>query len=337
MNSSFRASILAAVTLLLSAGNSASGSARTQTATSLSDQPSPLVFVQGRGERADGSSAGITGLYRALQPNTPVSLQLHADPGTCLPWSPDGPRPAPEGAVAWATWNIELSLVALAGDRATVDVRSTRALVVPNGGETETVEGFRTEVTAGRPTALDILRMPDDGQSRCRRVVIELGLKPVEEESHAVLRYDLWLVQREPGGREIVQRQQTNGRQSDKVAFVFAPAWYRRDGVLLAAPAADALETSISGTVTGRAKRDGSVDLQIETERALVSGGKGGLSSGGFKQLTVRPGETIEVVLPPLSDRLIERDGPGAPGAAELGRTFARHSTSIRMTTTRLR
>jgi hypothetical protein len=55
---------------------------------------------------------------------------------------------------------------------------------------------------------------------------------------------------------------------------------------------------------------------------------RGLVANGGSKQMTVRPGETIELTLPPPTGELASDD---------LGQLFAGQSTSIRLTTTRVR
>ena len=278
------------------------GSARTQTARTLARRHR-LVFVQGRGERADGSSGpDHRPSTERSQPNTPVSLQpARPDPGTCLPWSPDGPGwpPRRRGRMGRrGTSSSEPSSRSAETAPPSTYARSTRALVVPNGwrNRPDRWRGSGPEVTARPPHRA---RHPPDapmtGRSPCRRVVIQLGSQtcPRGGEPRRCCAYDLWLVQREAGRTRgsCSDSRPTAARATQGRLSCSRPRGYRRARrASLTAPATDSLETSISGN-GDKVARNGMgqrPDLQIETERALVSGGKGGpLSlSGGFKQLT---------------------------------------------------
>ena len=52
-----------------------------------------------------------------------------------------------------------------------------------------------------------------------------------------------------------------------------------------------------SGVVTGRARRDGTIDLTFDAEQ-WIRDARNVRSGGGRKRLLVRPGETIEFELP---------------------------------------
>jgi hypothetical protein len=63
-------------------------------------------------------------------------------------------------------------------------------------------------------------------------VALELRFIDPPEVAGAILRYDLWLVQREADGREVTERVRTSGTQGFETPM-FAPMHHRADGVLL--------------------------------------------------------------------------------------------------------
>ncbi len=64
----------------------------------------------------------------------------------------------------------------------------------------------------------------------------------------------------------------------------------------------------VAGSVKGRLRPDGSIDVRLDASRrigAVRSGHPrlGWVRDGGNDDFTVRPGETVEMVLPPASGR----------------------------------
>jgi hypothetical protein len=333
--------ILKPATWLLALAAIAPGSGSPGTAREAGAQdtaPTPIVFIQGSVERSDGSSVGMSSGYQVADGPGPYTMTLHADPVTCRVWAPGGPgaQPPAEGT-AWATWRVQFRPVSTADDEATVEVVWSR--VVSEGGRvsSESEEALRLVLTPGKPTPLDIVNAPARLGGPCRRFIVAVGAQVGENSGASVLRYDTWLVHRDASGRETVQRQQTNAMQSEEAPFVFMPQYYRRDGSTASNADADALETRIAGTIRGRVRADGSIALKLGTWRGVVvGGGRRSVVWGGTKDLTVRAGETIEVALPSPTERLAELDPDGRVDVDQVTR-LEQQSTSIRVTTTRLR
>jgi len=126
------------------------------------------------------------------------------------------------------------------------------------------------------------------------------------------------------------------GRQGARVEYAFTPMHHSREGVPLDTARPDALRTTLHGQVTGRARTDGLIDLTVETWRD-VTVREGIRGNSGTKRLTVRPGETIEIVVPPaLAEYSSDTVGDGSAHAHPIAPFEGQH-TAIRITTTRLR
>ncbi len=93
------------------------------------------------------------------------------------------------------------------------------------------------------------------------------------------------------------------------------------------------LRVDVKGSVRGRLRQDGSVDLSVETERLLSYGPSEGdgehVGEGGAKMLHARPGEAIRI------------DLPGAPRNTQRPERYARdlagHSFALILTAKPLR
>jgi hypothetical protein len=128
-------------------------------------------------------------------------------------------------------------------------------------------------------------------------VVVKVGLEfgDKRELSNSVLDYDVWLVHREADGREVVDRTAGRGLQGKRIDYLFRRLQYKPDGT----PGADReIDIDLSGSVKGRVRPDGRIDVSISAERMII---QGALGSGeeGYKKATVADGDTLELELPP--------------------------------------
>ena len=194
-------------------------------------------------------------------------------------------------ATASASWRIEASLVKLDGEEATVDVRWARRVPRPGvllEGSIEREE--RLTLRDGARGILDVVRAarPAPGVCDTFAIALELRFGSSADERSAGIGFDLWLVDRGSASTRPM-RVQTEGRQGADVHYAFPP--------LKLTGAEGPVTVSSSGVVTGRARRDGTIDLTFDAEQ-LVHDGRGSRSGGGRKRLLVRPGETIEFEVP---------------------------------------
>lgn len=255
--------------------------------------------------------------------------------------APSNPSLSPEVAVSW---RFEGRLLSIEGDTATIDLRWARDVALPDLSPGDSIE-HRAILTLREDEALpiDLVRVLPDAGFECGHYVVELGFDFVEppEVADARLDYDLWLVHREPDGQQVTERVRRSGDQGTEVEYRFAPLWHGTDGTLLDAEQDEAFRTTISGGLKGRARPDGLIDVRVEAERwisaELDSGTRGSVGQGsGVKYLSVHPGETIEIALPPVAGKMTLM-APGEEETLELSKIFAGATTALRISTSRAR
>jgi hypothetical protein len=192
---------------------------------------------------------------------------------------------------ASAAWRVEATPVKIDADEATVDVRWSRR--VPRAGvllegSTDRVE--RLTLRDGARGILDVVRSagPAPGVCETFAIAIELRFGSSADEERAGLGFDLWLIDRGAPSTPPTHVR-TQGGQGADVTYGFPP--------LTLPTAAGPVPLTSSGVVTGRARRDGTIDLTFDAQQAVHDDG-GTRSGGGRKRLVVKPGETIEFELP---------------------------------------
>jgi hypothetical protein len=240
-------------------------------------------------------------------------------------------------AEAQVSWGVEGRAMSVNRDMITLDLHWTRRVVGAGFYPGESVE-MRQKVTLrdGQSRPFDLVRTGESGPDACQWYVTEYGVELLDppEVEDAQLEYDLWLVHRERDGRQVTERLRQTARQGGAVAYEFPPLFHTSEGVLLDGESEGALKTLLFGEIKGRARRDGLIDLTVDTKRS-VRIESGGTMSTGRKLLTLKPGETVEVQLPPpRGDTFRTERGTIVLDAP---RVFAGQSTAIRITTTRIR
>lgn len=276
--------------------------------------------AQTYGEQPDGSRRGIHSSAVALVRSEFRSIHLSADPESCAQSTPSA---AQKSSI---TWTIEAALVALEPDRSIVDVRWSRHRAASS--QPDTVEGRRRVViSAGESYPLDLVNVASVSKNQCSRVTLTLNVQRLypAQVANAVLRYDLWLLHRDRTGRAVTDRLQFTARQDASEYFFFGPLHYETDG-RPSLPSPDAVRLDISGTIKGRVRTDGRLEVLLETARNSrwqqhVTG------DTGRKYLLVGPNETLEVILPPATGQL---------GTVDLGALFRGHQTALRLTVSRV-
>ena len=194
-------------------------------------------------------------------------------------------------ATASAAWRVEATPVKIDADEATVDIRWSRR--VPRAGvlmESSVEREERLTLRDGARGILDVVRSagPTAGVCETFAIAIELRFGSPADEEEAGLGFDLWLLDRGAPSTPPT-RVRTQGGQREDVTYVFPP--------LKLTTAAGPVTLTSRGVVTGRARRDGTIDLTFDAEQ-VVHDDRGSRSGGGRKRLVVRPGETIEFELP---------------------------------------
>lgn len=217
---------------------------------------------------------------------------------------------------ASAEWRIEATPVKIDADEATVDIRWSRR--VPRPGVLMEHSIVRQERLTLRDRArgiLDVVRAAGQTPGVCETfaIAIELRFASPADEQDAGLGFDLWLIDR-GAPSSTPMRVRTQASQG-------ADATYRFPPLKLTGSTGD-VTLSSSGVVTGRARRDGTIDLTFDTKQT-VADRSNVRDGGGRKRLIVRSGETIEFELPD-------------PLRATLPPDLQQHDFALRVTTERL-
>jgi hypothetical protein len=136
-----------------------------------------------------------------------------------------------------------------------------------------------------------------------RSFAIELTAGLAEDPALAgrQIGYDVWLVHEAPGGRRQSRHLELTANQGEESAFQF-PHQRIPAAALKGSGGEEALQVDVKGTLRGRVRPDGAIDLSLRTNRSLwyvsVDGSGEHVGDGGDKILSVHTQETIRVDLP---------------------------------------
>jgi len=198
----------------------------------------------------------------------------------------------------------------------------------------------------GEHHVLDYLGAGEPGVGECgyRNVYVAVTAKPVEDPAlaDAMLAYDLWWQHSDLDGSKRNSRFQATGRQGRKLDLSFSALPLSSGegdarGVELNGFQASLL---ISGSIRGRVRPDGSVEVSLDARRDLhtdLAGKQAGSSScgAGDKTISLRPGEPVSIVLPKPACRFIDDGQPGF--SIDLAKLYADREDSLVLTVTRAR
>jgi hypothetical protein len=225
-------------------------------------------------------------------------------------------------------WIVEGRLVELRQGEATIDLRWKRIVnrsdVLPPG---QFEEEQRVVLREGDLGMLDLVRSTGTAPAVCKvfGLTYEVRLEGPSSLGDAAIEYDMWLIHTDAHGREVTDRYRTSARQDESADYFFRPIGFAADGGLASHGAVD---LRISGTVRGRLRTDGRIDLTVVAKSfAADTEQHGTVGNFGRTLLTVKGGETVEVELPAVSGRL---------GSVDMGQTFAQQRTAVRITAHRL-
>jgi hypothetical protein len=217
-------------------------------------------------------------------------------------------------------WRVEGRLISRDATGARVWVRWTRTVVDPtvfDGGNL--VREYETHLVEGVTSVLDLVRPLSGRNPSCDGVVVKMWMEFEDAPALAnqVLDYDIWFVHTEADGRQVVDRTAGRALQGKDVDYLFKRLRYDATGV----PDPDgAVDVEVRGSVKGRVRPDGRIDLSVGAFRTVWQAGLGN-GENGNKQATIGDGDTLELEMPPT-----RQPGPG----------FAAQRTSIRVTVRRL-
>jgi hypothetical protein len=276
-----------------------------------------IFAVQGFNSRRDPNAAGAK-IPLDVNVGQLAAVTLAADKGGACRNSLQ--MPASDAALAdsaaSATWRVEVTPVAHTGDEATFDVRWQRRVPRPGRLLQGDFSGERRlTMRDGSRGILDLVQAAPKAQDVCDTFAIglELGFRSEQADVKAAgLAFDLWLVDRTGAGEAV--RTRIEAGHDRETAYAFRSVTVKG--------ASASAQLSVSGSVIGRARKDGLIDVTID-ERHAVSVPDGFVSGDGRKRLPMRPGETIEFPLPDMVSSKLPPD-------------LQRHNYALRVTAERL-
>ena len=199
-------------------------------------------------------------------------------------------------------WRVEGRLISRDADGARVWIRWTRTVMDRTLVEDDdSVREYETRLIEGERAVIDLIRPRAGTHAACDGVVVKmwLELRDAPQLANRVLDYDIWLVQREADGREVLDRITGRGLQGRDVDYLFKHLRYDASG---SPDPAGPIDVEVSGAVKGRVRLDGRIDLSLRAARMTVERGLGN-GENGNKQATVNDGETLEIEMPPHRGR----------------------------------
>jgi len=191
-------------------------------------------------------------------------------------------------------------------------------IATANEGATSQRTGDRRVValTEGERYVLDWIAAPSKVSGCAESAIIEVMAEPNElpEFRARALVYDIWYVHTLPDGTELSERVDTTAFNGEQVDFRMPVVRPRLQNLPFAD---DGLEVAMRavGSLRGRLRTDGAVDLMIDAEvlRSLVEIGApmtGFVGGGGGHAFRVEPGQTLRLELSHDDERWrIEREG----------------------------
>jgi hypothetical protein len=199
-------------------------------------------------------------------------------------------------------WQVDVKPVSIAMDVVTFDVDWTRTDVRDGARQVGAGDHRTITLRQGEKHLLDFVTCSPDAP--CANLFLEVQAAPVEDPALAetALSYDLWLVHQTPDGRKVTRHALVSGRQGEKLSFNFAPVPLQLEAAT--PPGADSpYRLQVSGTIVGRLKPDGTIEVALSPARKERSPmGSTGLGAGA-KTFMSKPDETTSIVLPPVNGR----------------------------------
>lgn len=168
-----------------------------------------------------------------------------------------------------AAWHVEGRLVELRQGEATIDLRWTRRINRPDLRPTGAATWQqRLVLRQGDVGVLDVVRTAKPPSPGCGSfsLTYELEFEGPRALAGAAVAYDLWLVQKDGDGELVTDRYQVTAKQGQKVDYFFRPVPYAGDGRRADGHSAD-IFMNVSGTIRGRVRTDGKIDLTVDGSR----------------------------------------------------------------------
>jgi len=231
-------------------------------------------------------------------------------------------------------WTVRFSLISAQTDRIAVDVEVGRQDDIP----------WRTRhilrhliLTEDAPHVLDFIEASDHS-CRTANMVIEVRAVTIESAALArrLLSYNLWLTHHDASGREFTRHEMRTAPQGGRVDFRFQPLGWSTGRLMPSLKIDQAIDEHVSGSIRGRIRSDGALELSLATSRRLIHGNGSTGEESGTKTFTARVGEAISIELPPARGRSVATTADGTRTLLDYQELFKGHTTAVVLTVTPL-
>lgn len=223
-------------------------------------------------------------------------------------------------------WRLELTPTGISSDHADVHLRWVRAVQdgKPNTGP---LSETNVRLRPGDGFTLDATALSGVSAPGCRNAVVSLyvQLDEVEPRRERVVATDLWLVHRDPDGREYTQQLNVRGGFNDTLPFYFDDIRVGRDVL------------DVHGSIRARTTSSNALELEFRAMRRWSRGTESPevrMLGDGETTFTLKPDDVTSVVIPLVREGLPLDGASTQPGRdpALLG-----HSLSIRLRSRQIR
>jgi hypothetical protein len=269
-------------------------------------------------ENPFGGGFGKVLLYDFLPGESQSFLVTAGHSGNLCQTGASGPLPiatpelqtrlAQQEASAQYVWHIDVHMIEVGASSITFDLSWQRTSRAPD----ERLQySHRVTLRQDESRAVDLLHGAPGGSCLGVTLLVEGGLTDDPSLQGKIVEWDVW-----GGVGSTTSRQKLRSVQGEAGEFRFDP---------IAVPGqANGREVFLSGTVTGRVRLDGNIDVAIFVRRMtmqkisqaelialLRKQRERGTDGGGFrKNFTAKPGETVKIVLPRNAVSQVTATGP---------------------------
>jgi len=219
---------------------------------------------------------------------------------TLVPHRPAGAEWARSISLLYA-WRVQVTLASVTAEDVTFDVDWNRYDIT--GDTPQPIAGDRRTIKL-RPGArhvLDLLDLTSQNLTETN-LVLELEVPrddaPRAEYANATLAYEVWLVHEPMNGQKVTERLNVAGRDGQAVPFRFTPLAFSLDAAPQAGGAAGPIKVTVEGSVKGRIRPDGGVDLAVQSGRLIQCTPGLTARETGTKSFVVKPDETTGIEFP---------------------------------------
>jgi hypothetical protein len=289
----------------------------------------PVLEIRAMSSSPEGAQSNVSG-PRNLVKGEPIATTITSGATLCsLGISATDMPPGP--SVPNSVWKLTGEYLGEQGGRH--QIRVTSGFTRLDGQASSATTTQTLSLREGDELTLDALSAPVSGRCQVHTVTINarLVLQP-SDPALARARYtaDLWLVHTDPNGQQQRERLITNLDGSSSAPFNFSRLGFP-------VPLLDARQGNVegfiqlTGTLRGRTRADGLVDVDVDTNRIIFGAERTDRPSSFTvprtrKTLTLKPEETTAIDFPPPGSGVVSlalNEGTGSGGGIGIGARVA--------------